>query len=156
MIEKNFWNEMRRFRNNMNRFFSYPEFEEDFNQSTRPANYRRAWTNFKQTENSFAITVEIPGVNKEDVKVNIITEPNKAIEIKAEKNVEKKQDNCCEDDETCHCTYAKAFAGFYRAVNLPENADINNISAEYKDGILRLTIGKLKSAVKNKRSVEVR
>lgn len=154
MIERNFWKEMRRFRNKMNNFFSYPEFEEDFDQ-TKPANYRRAWANFKQTENSFVIAVEIPGVSKEDIKVNILTDP-KGIEIKAEKKKEAEREMPEDEEGVYSYRYAKAYAGFYRAINLPENADINNIDAEYKDGILRLTIGKLKSSIKNKKEVRVR
>lgn len=154
MIEKNFWNEMRRFKGNMNRFFAYPDFPESFDEQERPANYRRAWVNSKETADSFEIVAEIPGIDKEDIKVNIVTGSN-VIEIKAEKKVEKKQDDCCEDD-ACYCSYSKAYSGFYRAINMPENADLNTIDAECKDGILKLTIGKLKSSVKDKKEVRVR
>lgn len=153
MIEKNFWNEMRRFRNNMNRFFSYPDFPEAFDEQGKPANYRKAWADFQETENSFIVSIEIPGVNKEDIKVNLLTEP-KAIEIKAEKKFEKKQDDCCEDGETCYCSYASAYSGFYRAINLPENADISKINAEYKEGVLNLVIAKTKS-LKNSKEIRV-
>ena len=153
MIEKNFWNEMRRFRNNINRFFAYPDFPEAFDEGEMPVNYRRAWVDFKETENSFIVSIEIPGVNKEDIKVNLLTEP-KTIEIKAQREFEKESKDDCEDESVCSCSYSRGYSGFYRTINLPDSADINNINAEYKEGVLNLVIAKTKSS-KNSKEIQV-
>ncbi len=147
MIEKNFWNEMRRFRNNMDRFFSYPDFPESFDEQDKPANYRKAWANFEETENSFIIIVEIPGVDKENVHLEI-TDDNVLV-IRAEKKKEAEEETP-EEEGIYRYRYAKAYAGFYRTIALPESADTDKLDAEYKDGILKITVPKTREAKKKK------
>jgi len=161
MIEKNFWNEMRRMHRKMNRFFKYPDFfESEFEEQ---GNFRRPRADFRETDDGYLIAVEIPGVSKEEINIEIL---DNQLVIKAEKKVEKKQeadDRCeCSDDrcecsdDRCECySYAKAFAGFYRAVGLPENADVDEIDAVYENGVLKVKIGKKKSA-KEKKFVKIR
>ena len=152
MIERNFWNEMRRMRNNMNRFFSYPDFPESFDEQGKPVNYRRAWANFQETENSILITIEIPGVDKEDVHLEI-TEDNVLV-IKAEKRKEREEETP-EEEGIYSYRYAKAYAGFYRTIALPESADADRLDAEYKEGVLKITMPKTKQA-KKKKIIKVR
>lgn len=143
-MEANFWNEMRRIRKHLNQFFSYPDF---FGCECEPNNFRRARGDFKETENSFVITLEIPGVSKQDIKVNLTSD---GLEIKAAKKIEKETrpetDSC---DDNCQCySYMKSSLGFYRKIALPEQADtgsLDKIQAVYKDGILKLVIPKKKT-----------
>ncbi len=145
MIERNFWNEMRRFRNRMNDFFSYPDFPEtEFGETVKPANYRKAWADFKETENSFIISVEIPGISKEDVHLEILEDNTLVIKAEKKKETEK------EIPEQGIYRYAKVYAGFYRTIALPESADADKLDVEYKDGILEITLPKTKEAKKKK------
>lgn len=155
MIERNFWNEMRRMQRKMNGFFSQPDFPEgDFKE---PRNFRRPRAEFRETEDQFLIAVEIPGVNKEDISMEIL---DNQLVIKAEKKVEKNDKkgsddcNCSDDDCMCNYSYARVYAGFYRTVSLPENADLDKIDAVYESGILKVKIGKKKSA-KEKKFVKI-
>ena len=155
MNERNFWDDVRRMRRRMNRYFSYPEFPDrdadDFEDSDELLDYRKAWAEFSETEDDFVMNIEIPGVSKEDIKVNLTEH---GIEIKAEKKLEKKQ--MSEDKESF--SYVKSYSGFYRMINLPERADVENIrdiEAVYKDGVLKLLIPKKKSVKKEKKEIRV-
>lgn len=159
MIERNFWRDMRRMQRKMNQFFRYPDFHEnDFDISERPMNFRRPRANCRETEDSFLIAMEIPGVSKEDISIEIV---DNQLVIKAEKKQEKKEKqdpnscDCRNDDCMCTYSYSKAYAGFYRTVSLPENAELDKIDAIYENGILKVKIGKRKSA-KEKKFVKVR
>jgi len=157
-MEANFWNEMRKLRKHMNQFFSYPDFFDcNCESNCEPNNFRKARADFRETDNGFLIVLEIPGVSKEDIKVNLTEQ---GLEIKAEKKIEKhtksENDECCsgEDSEGCNChSYMKGSLGFYRMIALPEQADIESldkIQVVYKDGILRLVIPKRKTGKKDK------
>lgn len=106
--------------------------------------YRKALVDFRENDENFIIAVEIPGIDKEDIHLDI-TE-NSAI-IKAEKKQEKEEGS----KEKGDYRYAKSYAGFYQEVALPENADTENIEAVYKNGVLKLIIPKKKLAIKKKK-----
>lgn len=110
-------------------------------------NYRKAFTNFKETENDFMIYVEIPGIEKDKIRLNIT---DKGLEIKAEKKQEEKLTK--KEDEY---SYTKSYAGFYQAFDVPENADLEKIDAFYKNGMLTIRLPK-KSLDKNKKEIPIK
>ncbi len=142
--EDDIWDDMRRMQRQMNRFFH--GFEEPRALSLRNAlsdNYRRAMMDCREDDKNFTIAVEIPGINKEDIHLNIT---ENSVIIKAEKKHKKEEGS----KEKGNYKYAKSYAGFYQEVALPENVDIKNIDATHKNGILKLTIPKKKLAIKKK------
>jgi|ETNmetMinimDraft_2_1059921.scaffolds.fasta_scaffold00916_15 HSP20 family molecular chaperone IbpA len=192
--EDQIWNEMKRVRSRMNQALGMKDFS---NQSLEcePRNYRQAWADLKENEKEFQIAVEIPGVSKEDISLEILD--NGRLVIKAEKNQNKdsknllddansccsteeeiccstndsiddstndsteQSDDCCTKDD-CNCQPGKAhrysrlksYSGFYKTIRLPESADLKNISANHKDGILKISIPKIPTE-KRKRSINI-
>ena len=138
MWEDNLMNEMKRLRMRINRAFGFTDFPK---KSSEPENYRHALADFRETENDYAVIVEIPGVNKEDINIDAA---NNTLRIKAEKKQEFEKE---QDDEY---RYSKSYAGFYREITLPENAEAEKIDAEYKNGVLKISILKKKEAKKKK------
>ena len=101
----------------------------------------RARVNIKKTKNAFEYQIEVPGVDKEDIEVNIV---GNILEIKARKRIEKKQEK--------GFIYIEIIAQeFYRALPLPEDADIKKVKAKYENGILKLIIGRTKKKNKGKK-----
>lgn len=142
--EEDIWSEMRRLQKQMNRLFH--GFDEPRALSLRNAlsdNYRRAWMDCREDDKNFTIAVEIPGIDKEDIHLDIT---ENSVIIKAEKKHEKEE----RSKEKRDYKYAKSYAGFYQEVTLPENADIENIEAVHKNGVLKLTIPKKRLTVKKK------
>ncbi|MEI8389260.1 MAG: Hsp20/alpha crystallin family protein [bacterium] len=84
-------------------------------------------------EGNYIVKAEIPGVNKEDIDVEV-SENN--IEIKAE--VKEKFEEKGENIYRSEFRYGK----FIRHLSLPSEVDNTKAKAEYKDGILVITIPK--------------
>lgn len=159
MWEDNFWNEMKRMRSIMNDIFSstdFPRREIEID----PVNYRQAWSDFRETENEFLIALEIPGIKKEDIQIEVLD--NNRLVIKAERKQEKEETNEMEEEDyneqpgkKYRYRRVRSYAGFYKTVRLPENADFNKIEAEHKNGILKIVIPK-KETAKTKKFIKVR
>ena len=143
MWEDNLLNEMKKLKARMNRAFGFTDFPK---RSLEPENYRHAFADFIEKEEGYIIAVEIPGVNKEDINVDIV---NNTLRIKAEKKqeFEKKQEK--------EYKYSKSYAGFYRAISLPEDAETEKIDIEYKNGVLKILVPK-KKEVKKKKMIMVK
>lgn len=138
------WNEMRKVQRQMNKLFQ--RFEEPKLLSLRDEfgdNYRKAFMDYKENDKNFVIKVEIPGIDKEDIHLDV---SEHSIVIRAEKKHEKKEGSKKEGNYS----YSRSYAGFYQEVTLPENADKEKIDAVYKNGVLTLTIPKKKSSIKKK------
>ncbi len=146
----NLWNELNKMHKRLNTLFgdSWDDFYEEEKINKPLIGYRKAFTNFKETDKEFIIEVEIPGVEKEDIELNLT---NKRIEIKAEKKKEKKQIN----KEKKAYFYEKTYAGFYKKFDVPDNADVSRINASYKNGVLTIKLPK-KISSKNKKTIQIK
>ena len=90
-----------------------------------------------ETENSFEILAELPGVTESDVHVSVT---DNLLTIKGEKEQEKKT-----DDKNYH-RVERRYGSFQRSFTLPRNVETADIKAGYKDGVLTLTIPKAEEA----------
>jgi HSP20 family protein len=95
----------------------------------------------KEEEDRFVIHADIPGVNPEDIDVNM---ENGVLTIKGEKNTEAKT------EKENYKRVERIYGSFYRRFSLPETADNNAISAKAKNGVLDIVIPK-REAVKPKK-----
>jgi len=87
-----------------------------------------------QTEKSYIVRAELPGVKKEDVKVQF---EDHVLTITAERKEEKHE----EQDETKHYSdfiYGKTT----RSIRVPNTADAESINATMNDGVLCITLNK--------------
>ncbi|MEO1653238.1 MAG: Hsp20/alpha crystallin family protein [Bacteroidota bacterium] len=90
--------------------------------------------NIKENDESFGIELAAPGLNKEDFKVNV---ENNVLTISAEKKEEK-------TDKYNRREFA--YSSFKRAFRLPKLVDGEKIKAEYKDGVLNISLPKKEEA----------
>lgn len=86
-----------------------------------------------ETDKEFTIKAELPEVKKEDVKVNI---ENGELCISGERKQEKE-----ESGKKFH-RIERFYGSFMRSFTLPGNVDEANIKAEFKDGMLNLSLPK--------------
>ncbi len=92
------------------------------------------------TKDELVIYAELPGVNKDDVKVKI---HNNILTISGERKEP-------ELPEKANCLVReREFGKFMRSVRLPYPVEVSKVSAEYKDGILKIILPK-KEEVKPK------
>ena len=86
-----------------------------------------------EQEKSFEIHVAVPGMNKDDFKIDL---NDNYLTISGErKNSREKKENNFHSVEIQYGTFSRSFT-------LPENADANGISAKYVNGILEVSIPK--------------
>src|SRR5690606_23497267 len=86
-----------------------------------------------ENEKAFDIHVAVPGMNKEDFKIDL---NDNYLTISGERKFTKeKNENNFQSVET-------QYGSFSRSFSLPENVDSSKISAKYNNGILELIVPK--------------
>lgn len=90
-----------------------------------------------EDEKNLYVTVEIPGVNKEDVKVTI--NDDNILVIKGEKKREFKT----EDKERNFIRVERSYGSFQRSFMLPDNVKKDNVSAKFENGVLTIKLEKV-------------
>ena len=104
--------------------------------------------NIKEEDTQYIIELAVPGMKKEDFDIDI---DNNIISISTNKE---------EENKVVKENYTKrefCYSEFRRAFTLPEGADVEKISAEYKDGILTISIAKKEEEkLKAKRKIDIK
>jgi HSP20 family protein len=90
-------------------------------------------TDVSEDENAFYLTVTLPGVQKEDIKIEL---NDGIISISGEKKINKE-----ENGKTYH-SIESYYGNFKRSFKLPENVNVEKIEAEHKDGLLNVIVPK--------------
>lgn len=103
--------------------------------------------NIAETENAFEIELAVPGLKKEDFKINL---DKNVLSVSAE----KKAENIEEGKKYSKREYS--YTSFARSFTLPEVADQAKIEAEYTDGILKLNVAKKDEAKAQTREISVK
>ncbi|KAJ9675454.1 hypothetical protein PVL29_024398 [Vitis rotundifolia] len=83
-----------------------------------------AHINWRETNNAHVFHTDLPGVRREELKVQV--EDNNILKISGEKTRKKR----------------KQRGSFFRRFRLPENAITDRISSALKDGVLTITVPK--------------
>lgn len=86
-----------------------------------------------ETDNELVVKAELPEVKKEDVHVTI---ENNVLTIRGERKLEEKT------EQENYRRVERRYGEFMRSFTLPSFVDPNNIRAEFKDGMLRVTLAK--------------
>jgi len=88
----------------------------------------------KERNGNYIVRAEIPGVKKEDIKVDI---EGDTVSISAEVKQEKEQK---EDDRVIRSE--RYYGNVYRSFSLGQDVDEKAANAKYTDGVLELTLPK--------------
>ncbi|KAL2979220.1 hypothetical protein AAZX31_13G160700 [Glycine max] len=107
---------------------SFPEFSRE---NSAFVSTRVDW---KETPEAHVFKADIPGLKKEEVKVQI--EDDKVLQISGERNVENEDKN-----DTWH-RVERSSGKFMRRFRLPENAKVNEVKASMENGVLTVTVPK--------------
>lgn len=99
-----------------------------------------------ERENQYELHIMMPGLSKEDIKLDL---EEKKLTISAERKKESE-----ESGVKYHSTES-FFGKFSRSFHLPKNSDTENISAEFKNGILVVSIPKSEPA-KTSKTIEIK
>ena len=95
----------------------------------------------------FRVKVDVPGVKKDEIKLNI-TENSVEVSAEHKKEEEEKKKNFVRKE--------RSQVSYYRILPLPERIDSSKVSAKLTDGILNIILQKTNPTQKqNKRSISV-
>jgi HSP20 family protein len=99
-----------------------------------------------ETEGSYVLKAELPGVSKEDIKIDV---NNNALTIKGEKKFEEKT------EKDNYMRVERRYGSFTRTFALSDKVDSGNIKAAFKDGVLEVTLPKKEEAKPKEIKVEI-
>jgi HSP20 family protein len=103
--------------------------------------------NINETTKEFQLDLSVPGMKRDDFKVDI---ENGILTISSEKEEEKK------DEDKNYRRREFSYRSFSRSFTLPDNVDENNINAKYDNGMLKIIIPKKEETIsKPKKQISV-
>ena len=102
--------------------------------SSENSAFVNARVDWRETPEAHVLKADLPGLKKEEVKVEI--EDNSVLQISGERNVEKEDKN-----DTWH-RVERSSGKFMRRFRLPENAKMDEVKAAMENGVLTVTVPK--------------
>ncbi len=108
-------------------------------------------TNVSETDKEFRITAELPGIERDDVEVDIVGD---TVTIKGEK-VSEEEATEGEEGREFH-RLERRTGRFQRMSRLPFEIDPDTVKAEMKNGVLTVTIPKPAEMQKTPHKVEIK
>ena len=133
LVRWNPWKEMPTVHYRINRFFDDPFFrighmaESALSESWNPA------VDLYEKDDHFVIKAELPGVDKDDIKVDL---KDRVLTLSGERTYDN------EVKEENYYRRERSYGKFQRAFSLPADVDSDKITAEFKDGVLRVEVPK--------------
>lgn len=123
--------------NRLNRIFGQSLARSESGQNMLAVSDWAPSVDISETDSAYLIKGEIPGVKKEDVKVTI---QDGMLTIQGERRQEKEEKG--KKFHRIECSYGS----FARSFRVPSDADENSVKAEFKDGMLNVTLAKSEKA----------
>ena len=100
-----------------------------------------------ETEKSYEIKAELPGMEEKNIEVKLA---DGILTIKGEKQEEK------EEKQKDYYLRERSFGSFQRSFQVPDGVDTNKIEANFKNGLLTLSLPKSAEAQKAAKKIEVK
>jgi HSP20 family protein len=100
-----------------------------------------------EREGQFVIHADLPGLTKEDVKVEVADD---MVTIHGERKEEKKEEKKGYYYNECR------YGSFYRSIPLPEGAEASKATAEFHNGVLEVMMPSPKCAEKKAKLLEIK
>ncbi|MFL6209906.1 MAG: Hsp20/alpha crystallin family protein [Pyrinomonadaceae bacterium] len=97
---------------------------------------RGAWApsvDIFENKDQIVLEAELPGMNREDFELTV---ENNVLTLRGERRFEKK------DEADNYHRVERAYGAFTRSFTLPQTVSAEHATAEYKNGVLRVTLQK--------------
>jgi HSP20 family protein len=108
---------------------------------------RMPFIDLTETKSNLILRAEIPGIEPDDIEIDIT---DKILTIKGEARREM-----IEEEENSH-RIERSYGSFSRSIQLPCRVIIDDIKAEFKNGILKITMPKCAPETVRKIKIEVK
>lgn len=90
-----------------------------------------------ESDDEVTVRASIPGVNPDDIDISVL---GATLTIKGEKSEDR------EEKKGNYHLRERHYGAFQRSVNLPSQVNVDKAKAEFKDGVLMLTLPKIEVA----------
>lgn len=90
-----------------------------------------------ESENEIILEAELPGMNRDDFEVSI---ENNVITLKGKREFQKR------DEGDNYHRVERSYGAFTRSFSLPRTVSAENTTAEYRNGVLRVSLPKREEA----------
>ncbi|KAI3682467.1 hypothetical protein L1987_82467 [Smallanthus sonchifolius] len=124
--------------------FPVPYSSNVSNETSALVNTRVDW---KETPEAHVFKADLPGIKKEEVKVEV--EDGRVLQITGERNVEK------EDKNDMWHRVERSSGKFTRRFRLPENAKMDEVKAAMENGVLTISVPKEEVKKPEMKSIEI-
>lgn len=97
---------------------------------------RGAWNpsvDIYENKDQIVLEAELPGMNRDDFELSV---ENNVITLRGERQFEKK------DDSDNYHRVERSYGSFTRSFTLPQTVSADGATAEYRNGVLRVTLPK--------------
>lgn len=112
----------------------------------RPLSIRMPALDVYEEKDTVIVKAELPGMNKEDIEVNL-TGDNLTIKGEKKEDKEVKEDN--------YYRRERSYGSFLRSVDLPCEVKAGEIKASFKEGVLEIRMPKTEEAKKKAIAVKI-
>jgi len=114
-------------------------FNSIFRDSFLKTNTNKPWypaVDILNEEDNIILNIELPGVKKDDITINI---KDKVLTIKGERKLEN------EEKKENYFRKERSYGSFNRSFNLSDDVLIDEVCADFKDGVLKVALQKDKA-----------
>ncbi|XP_075638898.1 17.7 kDa class I heat shock protein-like [Castanea sativa] len=115
--------------------------------SNEVSTFANAQVDWKETPEAHVFKADLPGLKKEEVKVEV--EEGRVLQISGERSVEK------EDKNEKWQRVERGRGKFLRRFRLPQDAKVDEVKASMENGVLTVTIPKVPEPKPQVKSVEI-
>ncbi|OUM59367.1 hypothetical protein PIROE2DRAFT_47158 [Piromyces sp. E2] len=103
--------------------------------------------NLSEDEKNYYIHADLPGMNKDQVKMEITDDRTFTISGQEENKKESKEKKF----HMVECSYGK----FSRSFSIPEDVNLEDIQAKMENGVLEVTFKKMEPLKNQKRTIQI-
>jgi HSP20 family protein len=104
-------------------------------------------TDVTETDEAVDVSVELPGMDEKDIDVSLSDD---VLTIRGEKKAER------EEKKKGYYLAERSYGSFYRSIPLPPGVDSEKAQAQFKKGVLTVTLPKTPEAQAKVRKIEVK
>jgi HSP20 family protein len=121
-------------------------FEQSTQQNTNLTDFHPN-VNTREDEDKYYIEVDLPGIKKDNVDINV---EDNVLTISGNRELKN------ETKEENYYKVESSYGSFSRSFTLPEKVDIENIQAKTTDGVLEVEIPKIKVITEKVKKIEIK
>ncbi len=125
----------------------WPDFFEPFRaMGQQVAEWFQPRSDAKAAENGYHINLELPGVKREDIEIEL---HQGVMTVKGEKKFERTE------EKAGYFFSERQYGKFQRTFRLPADASEEGVSAEFHDGVLSIVVPKQTPEVPQAKKIEI-